>query len=86
MKMSKYYNLSNFDPDLLDATKIKHFVRLMKQKYISYWQQALQYSQKLEFYKIYKNEYAPSNYLDLTTRASERKALTKLQSSEQYEQ
>ena len=53
----------------------------MKQKYISYWQQALQHSQKLEFYKIFKNEYAPSNYLELSTRTSERRALTKLRIS-----
>ena len=78
MKMSEYFNLNNFNPDLLDAAKIKHFVSLMKQKYISYWQQAFQHSQKLEFYKIFKNEYAPSNYLELSTRTSERRALTKL--------
>ena len=47
MKMSEYFNLSNFNPDLLDAAKIKHFVSLMKQKYISYWQQAFQYFQKI---------------------------------------
>ena len=52
MKMSKYFNLNNFNPDLLDAAKIKHFVSLMKQKDISYWQQALEHSRKLEFYKI----------------------------------
>ena len=81
MKMSEYFNLNNFNPDLLDAAKIKHFLILMKQKYISYWQQALQHSQKLEFYKIFKNEYAPSNYLELSTRTSERRALTKLRIS-----
>ena len=45
MKMSEYFNLNNFNPYLLDTAKIKHFVCLMKQKYISYWQQALQHSQ-----------------------------------------
>ena len=45
--MSEYFNLNNFNPDLLDTAKIKHFVSLMKQKYISYWQQALQHSQKI---------------------------------------
>ena len=78
MKMSEYFDLNNFNLDLLDTVKIKHFVRLMKQKYISYWQQALQHSQKLEFYKTFKNEYAPSNYLELSTRTSERRALDKL--------
>ena len=78
MKMSEYFNLNNFNPDLiLDTAKIKHFVSLMKQKYISYWQQALQHSQKLEFYKIFQKEYAPSNYLDVTTRISERRAFSR---------
>ena len=80
MRMSEF-NLNNFNPDLLDTAKIKHFVSLMKQKYISYWQQTLQHSQKFEFYKIFKNEYAPSNYLELSTRTSERRALTKLRVS-----
>ena len=82
MKMSECFNLNNFNQNLLDTDKIKHFVSLMKQKYISYWQQALQHSQKLEFYKIFKNEYAPSlNYLELSTRTSERRALSKLRVS-----
>ena len=76
MKMSEYFNLNNFNPDLLETAKIKHFVSLMKQKYISHWQQALQHSKKLEFYKIFKNEHAPSIYLELSTRTSERRALT----------
>ena len=81
LMMSEYFNLNNFDPDLLDTAKIKHFVCLMKQKYISYWQQALQRSQKLEFYKIFESEYAPSNCPELSTRTSERRALTKLRVS-----
>ena len=32
MKMSEYFNLNNFNPDLLDTAKIKHFVSSMKQK------------------------------------------------------
>ena len=78
MEMSEYFNLSHFDPDLLETAKIKLFVRIMKQKDISYWQQTLQNFQKLEFYQIFKIEYALSHYLDQTTRTSERRALTKL--------
>ena len=78
MKMSEYFNLNNFNPHLLDTVKIKLFVCLMKQKYISYWQQALQHSQKLEFYKSLKNEYAPSNYPELSTRTSERRAVNQI--------
>ena len=56
MKMFEYFNLNNFNPDILDAAKIKHFLSLMKQKYISYWQEALQHSQKLKFYKVLKTD------------------------------
>ena len=53
MEMSEYFNLSLFDPDLVDTAKIKHFVSLMKQKCISHWQQTLRHSQKLEIYQIF---------------------------------
>ena len=42
MKISEYFNSENFSPDLLDTAKVKMFLRLMKQKYISYWQHTLQ--------------------------------------------
>ena len=42
MVISEYFNLSHQDPDLLDSAKIRHFVSLVKQKYISYWQQTQQ--------------------------------------------
>ena len=63
MEMSEYFNLSHQDPDLLDAAEIRHFISLMKQKYISYWQQTLHHSQKLGFYIIFKIEYAPPHYI-----------------------
>ena len=85
--MSEYFNLSHFEPDLLDTAKIKHFVSLWNETEIYFilatspGQQTLQHSQKLEFYQIFKIEYAPSHYLDLTTRTSERRVLTKLRIS-----
>ena len=57
------------------------FLRLMKQKYISYWQHTLQHSQKLEFYRSFKNKSATSNYLEITRRVPDRRTLTKLQIS-----
>ena len=36
MEMSEYFNLPDFNTDLLDAAIVKNFVGLMKQKYISY--------------------------------------------------
>ena len=35
MEMPEYFNLSHQDPEVLDTAKIRHFVSLMKQKYIS---------------------------------------------------
>ena len=68
-------------PNLLDIAIVKTFVRLMKQKCISYWKNILQHSQKLEFYRSFKNEHTISNHLDLTRGTAERKALVKLRIS-----
>ena len=54
---------------------------LMKKKYISYWRQTLQHSQKLSFYYTIKQHYSPSTYLDLSRRTPSRKALVKLRIS-----
>ena len=51
----------------------------MKQKYISYWKNILQHSQKLEFYRSFKNEHTISNHLDLSRGTAERKALQKVE-------
>ena len=83
MKISEYFNFGNSSPDLVDTGKVTMFLQLMKQKYISYWQHTLQHSQKLEFYRSFKNEYATSSYLELTRRVSDRRTLTKLRISNQ---
>ena len=54
MKISECFNLPDFNPNLLDTAIVKTFVRLMKQKYISYWKNTLQHSQKLEFTDLLK--------------------------------
>ena len=53
----------------------------MKQEYISYWQNTLQHSQKLEFYRSFKTDHTSSSYLDLTRGTAGRRALVKLQIS-----
>ena len=54
----------------------------MKQEYIysyiSYWQNTLQHSQKLEFYRSFKTDHTTSSYLDLTRGTAGRRALVKL--------
>ena len=39
-----------------------YFVSLMKQEYISYWQNTLHHSQKLEFFRSFKSDHTTSNY------------------------
>ena len=48
MRMSEYYNLPDFDPTFLTDAKIKHYVSLMQQKYISHWQHTIRNSKKQE--------------------------------------
>ena len=47
MDMSEYFNLPDFNPDLLDTAMVKSCVSSMKQEYISTWQNTLKHSQKL---------------------------------------
>ena len=53
----------------------------MKQEYISYWQNTLQHSQKLEFYRSFKTDHTSSSYLDLTRGTAGGRALVKLRIS-----
>ena len=74
--MSEYYNLPDFDPNVLNKSKIKHNISLMQHKHILHWQHTIQHSKKLQFYNTFKNEYTPS-YLELTNKLNERKELVK---------
>ena len=38
MDMSGYFNLPDFNPDLLNTAMVKSYVSSMKQEYMSYWQ------------------------------------------------
>ena len=61
----------------INKSKIKHYISLMQHKYILHGQHTIQHSTKLEFYNTFKNEYAPSCYLELTSKLNERKELVK---------
>ena len=50
----------------------------MKTRYIDHWRHTLQHSKKLEFYISFKNNFAPSIYLDITRKNCNRKTLVKL--------
>ena len=56
-------------------------VSSMKQEYISYWQNTLQNSQRLEFYRSFKTDHTSYSYLDLTRGTAGRMALVKLRIS-----
>jgi len=72
ISMSEYYNIPCFDLTYLTKAKIKHYVDLMQQKYILFWQHPMQNSTKLKFFNTFKNDYTPSPYLGLTTKLSEK--------------
>ena len=76
MNMSEYFQLPDFNPDLLDIAMVKSYVSLMKQEYISYWQN-FQHSQELEFYRSFKTDHTLFSYLDLTRGTAGRRALVK---------
>ena len=77
MRMSGYNNRPDFDPNVLNNSKIKHFISLMKHKYILHWQHTIQRSKKLDFCNTFKNEYTLSCYQELTSKLNERKELVK---------
>ena len=45
---------------------------------MSYWQNTLHHSQKLEFFRSFKSDHTTSNYLDLTRGTAEIKKLVNL--------
>ena len=65
MKISEYYDLPDFDTNNLSEAKIKHYIDIIKQKYIAYWQHTIHHSKKLQFYSLFKHDYKISSYLDL---------------------
>ena len=81
MNMSEYFNLPDFNPNSLDTAMVKSYVSSMKQEYNSCWQNTLQHSQKIEFYRSFKTDHTTSNYLYLTESFAGRRALVKLRIS-----
>ena len=81
MKISEYYDLPDFDPNNLSEAKIKHYIDIIKQKYITYWQHTIHHSKKLQFYSLFKHDYKISSYLDLIRNSANRKDLVKIRIS-----
>ena len=63
INLIEHYHFPNFDPESLDNDRIRRYTTNMKEKYISFWRHSLEHSRKLEFYKVFKDEYSTSDYL-----------------------
>ena len=78
IKICEYYELSDFDPNNLSEAKIKHYIDIIKQKYITYWQHTIHHSKKTQFNSIFKHDDKISSYLDLTRNSTNRENLVKI--------
>ena len=47
---------------------IKRHLDILKKRYIDHWRHTHQHSKKQEFYSTFKNNFAPSIYLDITRK------------------
>ena len=82
MKMVDYYDLNyDFSCNSLSDSIVNRYIGIMKNKYVSYWNQTLQQSQKLSFYCTIKDDYISSPYLVLTRKKHSRKALVRFRIS-----
>ena len=81
MNLIEQYHLSNLDPESLDNDRIRRYATNMKEKYISFWRHSLERSKKLEFYKVFKDEYFTSDYLNQLRNFNERRNLVKFRVS-----
>ena len=81
LKISDYYDLRDFDANNLSEAKIRHYMDIIKQKYIPYWQHTIHHSKKLQFYSLFKHDYKISSYLDLIRNSNKRKDLVKIRIS-----
>ena len=71
---SRFY--SNFI-NLKEHERIRRYTSYMKEQYISFWRYSLEHSSKLEFYKVFKDEYSTSDYLQQLRNFNERRNLVK---------
>ena len=81
INLIEHYHLPNFDPESLDNDRIRRYTTNMKEKYISFWRHSLEHSRKLEFYKVFKDEYSTSDYLQQLRNFNERRNLVKFKLS-----
>ena len=81
INLKEHYHIPNFDPESLDNERIRRYTSYMKEQYISFWRHSLEHSSKLEFYKVFKDEYSTSDYLQQLRNFNERRNLVKFKLS-----
>ena len=81
MNLIEHYQLPIFGPESLDNDRIRRYTSNMKEKYISFWRHSLENSRKLEFYKVFQDEYSTSDYLRQLGNFNERRNLVKFRLS-----
>ena len=63
MSMLEKYHSCNINPENSSNDTMRQIETNMRNKYIHHWQHKIEHSTKLEFHRIFKNEYPSSNYL-----------------------
>ena len=65
MNMIEQYHSSNLGPESFDNDTVRRYSTYMKEKYIYiyFWRLSVEHSKRLEFYKVFKDEYSTSDYL-----------------------
>ena len=75
INMIEQYHSTNVDLESFDNDTVKRYSTYMKEKYIYFWQHTVEHSKKLEFYKVFKDEYSTSDYLHQVRNFNERRNL-----------
>ena len=71
------HSSDHLDLETLDNDAGKEIETDMKNKYLSYWRHSMQNSKKLDFFKVFKNEYPPCDYFTHLRNFPERRHLVK---------
>ena len=81
INMFEQYNLTSLDTESLDNDEIRRYTTEMREKYLSFWRHIFENSEKLEFYKTFKDEYSTPDYLYQLRHYDERQHFVKFKIS-----
>ena len=77
MNMIEQYHSSNLIPESFDNDTVRRYSIYKK----DIWRHSVEHSKKLEFYKVFKDEYSTSDYLHQLRNFNERRNLVKFKIS-----